>query len=268
MKKTQIMFAVPAADGSVNAWIAHFVAFLKDITYHPQSQWVFDPQFVMNARPVHFARNRIVGEFLKSQNDVLWMMDADMTPDTSAISVLDVDADIVCGRTLYWKDANNDDGRPPALLLSAHKQVFEDQGRRWENLTDVGHWGEVRDIDACGTACLVIKRRVLEDPRMLLADTWNDPDGKPFPMKPEAPPYFRMYYAPNGELMRGEDIDFTSRAKKLGYTVKYHSGARLGHIKPVDLAHVETAIIEKMKEAVDNERSRANAGHQDLSVPR
>jgi hypothetical protein len=256
VKKTKIFFGVPCGDGNMNAWIAQFVAFLKDITYHPESAWVFDPQFILGARPVHFARNRLAGEFLKGDHDLLWMMDADMTPNQMAISVLDVDADIVCGRTTYWKDGMDRDGKPPALLVSAHKEIFENGVRKWENLTDVGRWNEVRDVDACGTACIVIKRRVLEDPRMLLSDASIDPEGKPFKMDKDAPPFFRMHYAPNGQLMRGEDLDFTSRAKKLGYSVKYHSGARLGHVKAIDLAQVEQAIVFKMQEAVEHERSR------------
>jgi hypothetical protein len=102
----------------------------------------------------------------------------------------------------------------------------------------------VQEIDAAGAACLLVRRRVLEDRRMWLPTAYATADGHARDLGDEmedpewAPPVFRCWRKPNGHIYRGEDIDFVWRARQLGYTARVHLGAVFGHVKRIDLNQV------------------------------
>jgi hypothetical protein len=50
---------------------------------------------------------------------------------------------------------------------------------------------------------------------------------------------FRTVSAPDGTVEVGEDVDFTWRARLLGYSVVLEGSIRCGHQKTVDLGQVE-----------------------------
>jgi hypothetical protein len=58
--------------------------------------------------PVHYARNLLVGIFLKETNaDFLWFIDNDMMPDESSLEILNTDADIASGRCLATRPSEH-----------------------------------------------------------------------------------------------------------------------------------------------------------------
>jgi hypothetical protein len=109
------------------------------------------------------------------------------------------------------------------------------------------------DISGAGTGAMVIDRRVLEDPGMHLDPIYTGLDEKPASIHEEtddpswAPAIFRTRYKANGQRLRGEDLDFTLRAWRLGYSMKCHLGVMFGHAKRIDLKDA----IQLMSRVVD-----------------
>ena len=238
-KKQGVLVCVPAGDGTVTVAIAHFMLVLSELSRVPEYPYRFGFFMPTEVRPVEYARNVCVGEFLKTEGmDRLWFIDADMLPDREAARVLDTDADIVSGRAFAFSEK---DGVPNLKLCCFRRNESGEA-----NFVTVAHPEddpEKVELDGCGTANLVISRKVLEDRRMWLESKGEGLDGAEHDClektDPWAPPVFRTIYAANGHRLRGEDIDFAWRAKQLGYSVAGNYAARTGHRKEVDLNKVE-----------------------------
>lgn len=95
-------------------------------------------------------------------------------------------------------------------------------------------------IIGAGAANLLIRRKVLQDPRMHLAPEYIDLAGRARSIREEgeAPAVFRMVHKPNGQVLLGEDIDFVHRAFELGYQCVYDPRSAMGHLKTTDLASI------------------------------
>jgi hypothetical protein len=120
------------------------------------------------ATPVDLARNRICHEFLKTSCDVLWMIDDDTLPPENLGEILTVDADIVTPIIV---------GAQPlatgALGLFNVSYMKNDRGD-WRTMTwEIRNTG-ILDVDAAGTGCLMIRRHVIEDPRMRIDGSFVD----------------------------------------------------------------------------------------------
>jgi hypothetical protein len=151
------------------------------------------------------------------------MIDDDVVLPADTHRLLDVDADIVFARVPVWLGQTAEDG-------TVHHSVTIPAGRRtphgkFDFMFDRER-GQV-EVDSCGMGCILIRREVLDDPRMHLgiAD-----DGEPI--------LFQTVRRRDGTL-ESEDIDFTWRARQLGYKVVLDGSVRCGHEKTVDLADVE-----------------------------
>jgi hypothetical protein len=164
---------------------------------------------------VSYARNTICDDFLKTDYDALWFFDYDCQPWKDSVEpteLLQVDADIVGGvYPLLQLD-------PVKQTMRFHYIVGDEKGHPME-LPPEG----VAEVHYVGMGCTLIKRHVLQDRQMLL-----DPFANPVCL-------FREEYWPTGKLKMTEDFDFCDRAKKLGYSVKCHSGVKFGHVNSVDL---------------------------------
>lgn len=187
--------------------------------------------------PVAFARNVLARRFVDDCTaERLLMLDADMLPTKSAYEMLKVDADIVSGRAFVWDIAQGRRFLRPCLFRRSA------DGKGFVNGTppkagEAALW----EADAAGTGCLMVKRKVLEDKRLWLDPKFEGPEGNERDANeenPEALPIFRTLWKPNGKPARGEDLDFTWRAKQLGYRIVAHWGAEFGHRKQVNLDEV------------------------------
>src|SRR3990167_1091307 len=79
-------------------------------------------------------------------------------------------------------------------------------------------------VDASGTGGLWISKKVIDDKRM-----WLTPEGD----------VFQTLNAPDGQVTKSEDLDFTHRATMLGYTLKANLGVKWAHYKRIDLRSME-----------------------------
>lgn len=224
---------------------------LVEGSLHPDSRFRFQRVWSEGARPVDYARNLMVQKFLASDCDRLWFMDADTVPPPDVVKLLNVDADIVSGVTPTW--GNQFANEPPAPGYTIYAYDETQRGMLHRPVYNDG----IEDVDGVGTAMMLIKRHVLEDRRL-----WQHPgyiafDGTPSEIgDDDAPPVFREVRKPNGQLDISEDLDFCFRAKRLGYRIAVHHGAKCHHHKRVDvlavidwgLRHAES-VIEEQHEA-------------------
>jgi hypothetical protein len=240
-KRPIIFIAMPTMDGRVNlgihGWL--FETLMRSLV--GDLPWEFALQHINQVAPVEYARNVLTGMFLKREDcDRMFFMDHDMIPDQTAYQLFaETEADIVVGRALIF-DAKTET-TPPTMKFSAF--LHDDKDELFHSLIPAP--GEAsREVDGAGTACMVIKRKVLEDRRMWGETKYKNLLGQDCDLELEqadpmwAPPIFRRITTPSGRTQRGEDLDFCRRARLLGYSVKVIWGAGFGHLKEVNLENV------------------------------
>lgn len=252
-KPIHVAIAVPMYDGMLNAGM---MLFPGEAAKWGRAQYPKRYEFSVLTnhfqRPVEYARNLLVRDFLRSPADVLWFIDADMIPRESVFRVFEAleGADMACGRAHSYQDEIDKPGGVTGIKVEARTKNAHDD--LFTNIVPSADSPEIQNVDACGGACLLIKRHVLEDKRLLLPTTYLDGDGSERDQNDMqdrddwAPAIFRTLYAPNGKLIRGEDIDFTYRATQLGYTLRAHLGAEIGHFKTIDIDGVERAARQAL----------------------
>lgn len=248
--KTRILIAVPSLLNRINSHLARFMGATLTSNNKADRQYHFDWYGVGEIRPHEYARNLICGYFLQGTWDKLWMIDDDLIPCTGTTRLLDLDADIASA--LYYVSYDPFLGVVPLCFES-----IEDDGLRGAQTIDDQDpdLPRIRDVAAMGTGALLIRRHVIEDQRMWLPRKYvsyfgdirdvceeqkrrlqcarerNEPRNFEFFI----PPIFRTIYTPWGEVEMSEDIDFSHRAKQLGYSLKVHMDVVFGHLKTIDI---------------------------------
>lgn len=252
--REHVMIAVPCEGDYVHLGVQRLLALADRLSLDPKSPWEFTWTIEVGARPVQYARNKIVQTFLASDAQRLWMIDADMLPEGEIFALLGADADIVVPRMLALKRGQKNNQPRVEACAFAYNRLGD---KRFNSIIPTK--SGVVDCDGVGTGCTVIRRKVFEDPRMRL-DPHYEWQGEACTLgEDEAPPFFRMLHAPNGRALRGEDLDFSWRAKQLGYTVRMVTGIACGHCKIVNLEDVARIANAGIEAALKAER-REDAG--------
>lgn len=192
---------------------------------------------VNDRQPVEYMRNTIAHDFLATDATRLWMVDNDMTPSGDPFKLLETEGDIVAGYFLMFK--HKSPSNPTTLQICAFNR--SEDGRylpiEWKRGDPA-----VIDVDGVGTGSAIISRKLFEDERMLLNDSFTALDGSTkrlhidYPNVPRA--YFQRYYAPNGQVLLGADLDFCERAKALGYSVRVNMDVPFGQVNKVNLNEI------------------------------
>jgi hypothetical protein len=234
MQKQIIQICVPTLSGAVQTgfleWLETDIWPMNQEELYP---WHFPPvMYTSGIGPVAYARNKMVQKVLdeRPETDKILMIDADEVPGPGAADIFITEADIVSGVTFY-PDVKDDKN-----LIIPNIYKHSGIGSTHFPVDLMNHNGaSVIDIDAAGTGCLLVDMKVFRDPLMHLNNFTlpASPGELPYADKEGVHAWFRSQYKPNGALETGEDIDFTMRAKMLGYTIKASLRARFGHIKTI-----------------------------------
>jgi hypothetical protein len=155
-----------------------------------------------NISPVSFARNRIVEEFLKTDREVLMMVDADTIPPEETVDYL---------MHLIKECVDVATGITPIILNS-----LEQKANVYRAHEDVEKMIKIKDLPSvpfevvgCGASCIMITREILEKlPK----------------------PYFKTIEYDDGKIC-SEDLYFCEQVRKVGGKIVAHPGVRCGHIK-------------------------------------
>lgn len=254
--KEHILIGITSLRSEINTGLLNFAVSLTQVKGRR-----FTLHIVNGARPVDYARNTIAKHFLEVEEyDRLWFLDHDGVPPKNALDLLDVEADIATAIVPVWMGPTPD-RKVGSIVFNAYDWVDEPNKYKPKNPAIAP---TVETMDAGGCACMIIRREVLKDRGMWFSSDYHDILGSPLTLaSDQPPPIFRMHYRPNGEVLLSEDLDFCRRAVERGYTAKYYTGTKFGHIKLVDLSHmldISQAIYERAYE--EGYTKGANNGHK------
>lgn len=154
-----------------------------------------------HAKPITNNRNTIVQKFLATDCDYLMMVDADIIPPASILNLADFDKDIITPLMFVWQK-----GMLIPLFLKRNKDGIYDSD---DYINKTG----LQEVDATGTGCIIIKRKVLE--------AVKHP--------------FENVYDEDGIKTLGNDFYFCQKAKKLGFRIWVHLDYVAGHHTQQDL---------------------------------
>lgn len=143
-------------------------------------------------RPFENALHHAVAEFLDGDAEWFLNIDSDNPPTSNPLELIGAGFDVIGVATpVYHCDASKPGDRP--WYLNAYRQV---EGGYQEFRPQQG----IQDVDAVGTGCILIHRRVLEDPVLRLAP-------------------FRRTTDESGRVEYGNDLNFCRRAKERGFRI-------------------------------------------------
>jgi len=158
-------------------------------------------------------RHRIMHDFLNGDYDYLISLDSDNPPTRNIIDLVFYDLDIVGCPTPVW--ANILRGDYPIYWNAMDKK---DDGFKQHVPSSNG----LEEVDAVGTGCIVIARRVLEKLQNSL-------------------PFIDEYNS-KGFREVGHDYGFCTRAKEAGFKVYAHFGYSCKHFNELELTEVISAM--------------------------
>lgn len=227
MKKELILISLLTYSDSVNVSFLWWIDNIRKLNDDPNHPRTYEIMYVPGLRPVAYARNVAITNFLNHPTaDKMWFIDDDLVPTDSSLNIFNSNADIVSG--LYY------------LLLMAGTNptistaIYHKDGSGFKQIDPKNYKGgsSIIPIDAAGTGTLLISRKVASDPRMMLSRDYISAEGQLTTLRDdEALPIFRTLSKANGSEERSEDIDFVWRAKQLGYSVEGVLDARFLHKK-------------------------------------
>jgi len=172
------------------------------------------------------ARNYYVEEFLKSDCDVMWFLDADVTPPPDIL-------DLVTDPKQPWEAAGAPypifmSGRPgddPKIVLTTY--LYHDGKLRCGECPPRG----VAFVDGLATGCLFLKKSVFKNLKK---------------------PYFEFIYDnETREMVKGEDLGFCEKLAAQGIRFYTDFSMVCRHRKTVDLLEMNNYAMTYAKNAVD-----------------
>ena len=171
------------------------------------TQWVMEgkynvKQMFSEISPTYANRNHIAQEFLKTDADYLLTIDSDTVPTKNPLNMIEHDKDIVGGVYPAYK---ND-----AFIWLACRLDTDKSYKQYPKEYRVG----LKQVDALGTGCLLVKRKVLEA----------------IPM-----PFIDKVREGVGDRELGHDLYFCKRAKEKGFEVWADWSIECEHYKEINL---------------------------------
>lgn len=163
-------------------------------------------------------RHHIFKDFLAGNEDYLLMIDSDNPPMNNPLDLVELDRDVIGCPTPVWHYTGKIKGERP-IYENAYKYVPKENAyTEWPD--KVG----LQKVDAVGTGCIMIARRVLEHPSMRGAN--------------------QRTLDRDGIVDKGGDIMFCETARKCGFEIWAHYNYRCQHFVELELHEVAKAFHE------------------------
>mgnify|MGYP001616054345 CR=1 FL=1 len=169
--------------------------------------------------PYEHNLHRIVGDFLAGDYTHWLSFDDDNPPIQNPLELIELDKDIIGCPTPVWHYDERTAGKKerPVYWNAYDYDVVADAYRPHETMDGL------QRVDAIGTGCFLITRRVFEDPRMQCA------------------PFMRVW-TKEGYVERGNDLAFCERARACGFEIYAHYGYPAMHINELEIGGVVRAF--------------------------
>jgi len=235
-KREKIAFCVPSLHGAINHDLMVMMREAERVARDTNCPYEFELHTACGKQPVWYARNLLVDSALKTDANRIWFLDDDIIPPPNVFELLMIDADIVSGCVPIVQQQES--GR--LMRINANGYKYNLDGRMlYTSVRPVYGEPPLMEVDAAGTAAMIIKRKVFEDTRMMLPRSFRNVDGaEKFLAEKDEQPYFRFQFDALGRIIRSEDLDFCTRAREHGYKVMYNFGTVFGHCKTMNLAGI------------------------------
>lgn len=169
--------------------------------------------------PLENNQHHIVKDFILGKFDYWLSFDSDNPPMNNPLDLIELNKDIIGCPTPVWHFSGKVKGERP-IYWNAYDYV-EDKKAYKEHETKEG----LQKVDAIGTGCFLINKRVFENLEMRKA------------------PFSRTLY-PDGRVEKGNDISFCERAKKQGFEIFAHYSYPCNHFNELELTEVIKAFSE------------------------
>lgn len=167
--------------------------------------------------PYENSLHHIINDFMAGNFHYWLNIDADNPPVNNPLNLVKLDLDIVGLPTPIWHFTDIGKGERPMYW----------NGFKWN--AKKGGYNEwpvkegLQEVDAVGTGCFLINRRVFNHPEMRKA------------------PFQRTYFE-DGRVEFGNDMAFCQKAKKNGFKIHAHYDYPCDHMKELPLNEVSKAI--------------------------
>jgi len=160
-------------------------------------------------KPFENNLHHIINDFMSSDYDFWLSMDADNPPINNPLDLVDLDLDIVGLPTPVWNTSGPKGDSP--VYWNAFRS--DDDGYAYKAFPPKDG---LHEVDAIGTGCFLISRRVFENPEMRKAP-------------------FQRVWNEDGTVEFGNDLAFCKRAKAQGFKIHAHFGYHCDHINQISL---------------------------------
>ena len=162
-------------------------------------------------KPYEQSMNRIAYDFLNGDWDYWLSMDADNPPKRNPLDLVEHDLDVIGFPTPIY---NNSGGGYP-ICWNAFDKIPEGYKQHKPEP------GKLVEVDAVGSGCILIHRRVIEGTK--------------------APRFVRVYDE-TGRAIQGPDFYFCDRVREAGFHVWTHYGYPCQHFNELELTEAMEAF--------------------------
>ena len=163
-------------------------------------------------KPFENNLHHIVKDFLEEDFDYWLSIDADNPPIQNPLDLVEYDLDIVGCPTPVWHFTGKQGER--SIYWNAYDYVEKDDAYA-EHKQKEG----LQKVDAIGTGCFLISRKVFEHPEM------------------QRGAFTRKLYK-DGTVHKGNDMSFCERAKENGFKIHAHYDYPCRHFNQLELTEV------------------------------
>lgn len=167
--------------------------------------------------PIENNRNLIVRDFLRGEFSHLLMFDADNPPSRNPLELIELDKDVMILPTPQWH-LTAEDGALGKFPIYWNCMDEDLEGDGWKEHSPQSG---LQEIDAGGSGCMLIARRVLEQIKRPFERTWDE----------------------DGVCVYGSDFWFCKKAKDHGFTIWTHYAYPCLHFKEVEMGEVYQSLL-------------------------
>ena len=190
MTQTKVLISVPNQHWIHKSVVIRALSLLNDKRHYTRLITPSHKPYVNNL-------HHIIKTVLKDGYDFWLNIDADNPPvEGNPLDLVELNKDIIGIPTPIWHNRDQVTGSRPLYWNAYESHAESGAYKEWKDKNGL------QKVDAVGTGCILIARRVLEHPMM------------------KAP--FHRTWDEDGCMDKGNDISFCERARKAGFEIYCH----------------------------------------------